>query len=375
MSSTEAVVLSLFYGLSIVFGCIANLLIIIAVIKQAELRRRRANHFLASLCFSDFLTCLFSMSYHLVHLHKDIFSHFLSLSYCRVTQYFIYVLAFSSTLCLTMVCIDRYLAIIHPFVYIRESMSRVSYVLLAWPWLMSLTTSVPALVIDMIKVRTDFGFPCGAEANWHTVRYFLAVIPVNILIPFICIVVTCLVVFRVARKQLRNIQTQIFVLKGPGINCSDSDERTSNNEHIPKPGSSTENTFSLPAFSRRKKRHKTNHKKLALKHRLRLVFREETRIAFATLAVVIGFFIAWTPYLVSRMLFAIGQSLPNHVYMFGTVFVLSNSAWNPFLILLFRKDVRKAVKNLLKEAIWKRLSQKINGTPNMRQVRGRDEVL
>ncbi len=290
------------------------------------------------------------MTYHLIHLHANVYREFLSTTYCRVTQYFVYVLAFSSTLCLTMVCVDRYLAIIHPFFYVTNSMKRLGNVLMAWPWILSISTAIPALATNIIEIGTDFGFPCAAVSSWDSLRYFIAVIPLNVIIPFLCIAITCLVVFRVARKQLHRIQAQILVTRSSSPSLERFDEQTKHGQIFATSSGQATSHSPCPSVPR-KMLYKSNNAKLALTHRLRLVFREETRIAFATIAVVIGFFIAWTPYLISRLLYAIGKQLSNDIYMFGTVFVLSNSAWNPLLILIFRKDIRKCVRCLCKRMI------------------------
>eukprot|EP00794_Sanderia_malayensis_P010784 gene10784-11938_t len=346
MGSSTAFTLTLFYAVSIVAGTTTNVLIIIVILRRKELRRRRANHFLASLCLSDLMTCAYSMTYHLVHLHPAIYTHFLSTTYCKVTQYFVYTLAFSSTLCLTMACIDRYIAILHPFYYATVSMARLSSLLMVWPWLLSLTTALPAVVTDMITTGLTFGFPCAAVSNKTAQNYLFAIAPINIILPFIGIIITCSMVFRVARKQQRKVQTQmVFVRNRDALSTFDSTvDQVSGEERTSTMFSGHWNTQSENSELPRR----TTRMKIALKNRFKMVFREESRIAFATIVVVIGFFIAWTPFVVTRMLYAVGCRLSNDVYMFGTVFVLFHSAWNPLLLLIVRKDLWRSLYRLLK---------------------------
>ena len=197
----------------------------------------------------------------------------------------------------------------------------------------------------MIQVSSQPGFPCAANSSWRTVRYFIIIIPINIVVPFLCIVATCVIVFKVARKQLYTIQAQVFRTQVSSLQGKTQDTLASSNEGTCKYDSGV---VSSPAVTRKDK---PKPIKIALKRRLKAVFREEARIAFATLAVVIGYLIAWTPYLISRLLYVLGQTPSNDVFMFGTVFVLSNSAWNPLLILLFRKDIRRSVSKICSKII------------------------
>ena len=351
MHDPKTSLLSSFYGFMIIIGCILNMLMILAILSVNELRRRRANHFLASLCISDFLTCAYSMTYHLVHLHPAIYGAYISTMYCKVTQYVIYVLAFSSTLCLMTVCVDRYLAITRPFGYLSDTMSKVSKVLLIYPWVHSIVTSVPAIVSPIIEMSSDFGFPCAGSSSSATTRYFIAITPINIIMPFTCILTTCTVVFRIARKQLHTIQATSTQSQPSTDEFSSSSERNAPNlNYVSSKQASLSTPSSMRTFIGSKKGLITHLRRKTMKQRQRHQknFREETRIAFATIAVVVGFMVAWTPYLLTRVLFVFGIHLSNDVHMFGTVFVLANSAWNPLLILTFRRDIREGILSLRK---------------------------
>lgn len=348
--------LSSFYSVMILLGCILNMLIILAILSVKEIRRRRANQFLASLCISDFLTCAYSMTYHLVHLHPAIYGAYISTMYCRATQYVIYVLAFSSTLCLMTVCVDRYIAITRPFRYLSATMNKVSKVLLIYPWVHSIVTSIPAIVSPIIEMSNDFGYPCAGSSSSATTRYFIAIMPINVIIPFTCILTTCTVVFRIARKQLHSIQVQVTSTRRhpfPEESSSSSsgpernplDLKSVSSKQMPP---SNPSSFKIFLGSRTALITHLRRKTMQLRQRHLKNFREETRIAFATVAVVFGFMVAWTPYLLTRILFVFGTHLSNDVHIFGTVFVLANSAWNPLLILTFRRDIRKGILSLRK---------------------------
>ena len=320
-------------------GCIFNVLIFMAILSKKELRRRRANQFLCSLCLSDFLTCAYSVTYHLVHLHPEIYANVLNSTYCRTTQFFIYVLAFSSSLCLTGVCIDRYIAITKPFLYLSNKFSKIYIVLLLWPWVQSFLTTIPIGSLEMIKVLNSTGFPCGMESSWETLEVWSVIAVTNIILPFLCIFTTCIVVYRVARRQLREIQLQT-----PSNIGEQSVEESST---ITIRTAFANNSPVLSTIRAIKvKRFGTMLQKDTAKRKFNRNFREEAKITFATIAVVFGFIVAWSPYLVTRLLFLVGVDLSVDVHMFGTAFVLVNSAWNPLLIFSLRNDIRKSVKRL-----------------------------
>ena len=338
MTDTRNYGLSVFYGLTIIAGCTFNLLVLSGILTKKELRRRRANLFLCSLCLSDLLTSAYSVTYHLIHLHPKIYSSSLSVSYCRTTQFFIYALAFSSTLCLAGVCIDRYIAITKPFLYISDRFSKITLGLLFWPWIQSFGTSVLAVSHPHINVLNSTGFPCGIKSSRDTLEVWSVLSVINIIIPFICILASCIVVYRVARRQLLAIRLQI-----PSTIGDPSLESPSNSEKMAYDG----------VYSIQTNMHTTSVKgtgptrqKETAKRTFNRNFREEAKITFATIVVVIGFMIAWVPYFVTRLLYLVGINVSNDVHTFGTAFVLANSAWNPLLIVLLRNDIRKSIKLL-----------------------------
>ena len=337
MNDTKKYGLSIFYGLTALTGCIFNSLVLLAIITKKELRRRKANLFLCSLCLSDFLTSAYSVTYHLIHLHPKIYSGLLSVTYCRLTQYFIYALAFSSSLCLAGVCIDRYIAITKPFMYISDKFSKFITMLLIWPWIQSFCTSIPAASLPIITVLNSTEFPCGINSSQAALEILLVLSTINIILPFICILTSCIVVYRVAKRQLLEIRLQVpSVLGEQSAGSSSSSIRS-----VIRSRSPADNKVHTVKIKRDDKQQKES-----AKLKFNRNFREEAKITFATIAVVIGFVVAWVPYYVTRLLFLMGLSLSNDVHTFGTAFVLANSAWNPLLIFLLRSDVRKSIKLL-----------------------------
>ena len=338
MTTTKQYGLSALYGLTTMAGCVFNSLILLAILTRRELRRRRANLFLCSLCLSDLFTCAYSVTYHLIHLHPKIYKSSLNVTYCRITQYFIYVLAFSSSLCLAGVCIDRYIAIMRPFLYISDKFSKFTTMLLLWPWIQSFGTAVPAVSLPHITVLNSTGFPCGIKPGWATLEVWSVLSVINIILPFICILTSCIVVYRVARKQLLQIRLQTpLSLGGKSVESSSSSIKLAIGR-----GSPMENRIHTVKVSQ----DGTMRQKEAAKRKFNRNYREEAKITFATIAVVIGFVIAWVPYFVTRLLFLVGINVSNDVHTFGTSFVLANSAWNPLLIFLLRNDIRKSIKLL-----------------------------
>ena len=333
--------LSAFYGLTTVAGCVFNLLILIAILTTRELRCRRANLFLCSLCLSDFFTCAYSVTYHLINLHPKIYRSSLNVTYCRITQYFIYVLAFSSSLCLAGVCIDRYIAITRPFLYISDKFSKFTTMLLFWPWVQSFGTAVPVVSLRHITVLNSTEFPCGIKSGWAALEVWSVLVVINIILPFICILTSCIVVYRVARKQLLQIRLQKpLSLGGKSVDSSSSSIKSAIGGG--GGGSPIENKIHAAKVNQ----DGSTRQKEAAKRKFNRNYREEAKITFATIAVVIGFIIAWVPYFAARLLFLVQINVPNDVHTFGTAFVLANSAWNPLLIFLLRNDIRKSIKLL-----------------------------
>ncbi|XP_065056794.1 cholecystokinin receptor type A-like [Rhopilema esculentum] len=336
MDTISYVSLSVFYGLTIIIGCVLNFVILIRIMSKKSFRIKHANLFLVSLCLSDMFTCAYSITYHLVHLHPAIYSSYLSTTYCRVTQYFVYALAFVSTLSLTAVCIERYLAITKPFFYASSKMATLCYIMLLLPWIHSFVTSIPVLVLPVVSITNYTGFPCGFVSTWEAQQIYMVLVPMNILLPFICIVFSCIAVFNVARKQLHSIKA----LTPSALNQTTKEAMAE---------SHTSDSVDIVRLKTNAERDRANRKNVT-KRFDKGNFREETRIAFATLAVAIGVLFAWMPYLVTRLLYLIGIELDDSLHLFGTAFTLANSAWNPILLLAVRKDLRKSVLSLFRKS-------------------------
>eukprot|EP00112_Aurelia_sp_Birch-Aquarium-sp1_P012148 Seg2553.3 transcript_id=Seg2553.3/GoldUCD/mRNA.D3Y31 product="G protein-coupled receptor 161" protein_id=Seg2553.3/GoldUCD/D3Y31 len=83
--------------------------------------------------------------------------------------------------------------------------------------------------------------------------------------------------------------------------------------------------------------------------------RREMRLALATISLSLGFFLSWIPFISTRVLQSSGAlEVSNRAVNYSSVLALMSSAWNPYVILLTRKEILIGFKTILKN-IRKRL--------------------
>ena len=93
------------------------------------------------------------------------------------------------------------------------------------------------------------------------------------------------------------------------------------------------------------------------KIRAKIAARTEMRLALATISLSLGFFLSWIPFIATRVLQSSGAlNVSNRAVNYSSVFALMSCAWNPYVILLTRKEILVGFKTILK-SIQKRLQR------------------
>ena len=77
---------------------------------------------------------------------------------------------------------------------------------------------------------------------------------------------------------------------------------------------------------------------------------KEMKLVLATISISIAFFITWMPFVLPRILLLAGvTNVSEKVMNYGTVFTTMSSAWNPYIIVLTRKEILLGFKTVMKQ--------------------------
>ncbi len=124
---------------------------------------------------------------------------------CRLAIFFVYSCGVQRILSLTVMSVDRYIAILHPFRYQVCTQGSKILVLNCYTVVQSIATSLPLLIIPgWVGYDGMPGSPCGLV--WKGKFAFLAAFfLLNFVIPCFILVVTNVRVFMVSRKQRKRL--------------------------------------------------------------------------------------------------------------------------------------------------------------------------
>ena len=201
-----------FYIITFLAGVILNIALLYRLLSRERTRRRTSNLYLISVLIATLLSCLTGCPYYLISVLAKLpkVSNESLENYCRAAIYFNYSIAVCKILSLTLLSLDRCIAIVWPYVYKKNvARLRIIYSLL-FVWIQAITTTLPLpLMTGWVNYNGNTGSPCGF--NWSMSRYEF-IIPVGIidfLIPAILLVTANIKVFIVARMQRRSIRQTI----------------------------------------------------------------------------------------------------------------------------------------------------------------------
>ena len=187
---------------------IGNACLIYAIISTKKHREIVSNIHLVTLAITDFLGSVVNAPYFLISLNLPDYDASLEEKYlepCKAGNFFVYAIGINRILALTVMSVDRYLAILHPFIYQRFVNRRRAILCSVFITMQSCVTNLPmSLIPGWVYYDGRPGAPCGFK--WDGKLIYL--VPYSILnfgIPLIVLLVTNVKVFDVARKQRRRI--------------------------------------------------------------------------------------------------------------------------------------------------------------------------
>ena len=306
----EFIIQAVFLAVILVVTLFGNFMVCLAVVLFRRLRNL-TNYFVVSLAVSDMLVALVSLPLRIDQTVHNM-TWCLGLEACAMWIATDLLCSSASILNLTVISVDRYIAIVHPFRYHGLMTSRVGTALIAFAWGYSL------LWMGLSFMNwTDYGAPQYLTANpqcgkWDPI-YYTVVTCTNFYVPLLVVIVMYGFVFRVAMNQARAVAAMQTSSKG-----------------------------------RRGRRTSIN------------LVREVK--AAKTLAIVVGaFVVCWFPFftlnLISLYNLPLLQAMDKKValgvrYTFVYVLPAINSTLNPIIYAMFNREFRSAFAKLFGR-IWR----------------------
>ena len=78
--------------------------------------------------------------------------------------------------------------------------------------------------------------------------------------------------------------------------------------------------------------------------------KKEIKLVLATISISAAFFISWMPFVIPRVMVLVSETnVSDRVLNYGIIFSVMSSAWNPYIILLTRKELLLGFKKVVRQ--------------------------
>ena len=202
-------------GFSVVFllGFFGNICVVLVILTSKRFRKSIPSILVTNLALADFSVCMVSAPYFVSSLlieQPEKPGRSCLNSVCKAFVVTAYSLGFTRILLLTIISVERFIAIIHPFFYQRYCTAplpnlRVT-LLCCYPWVHSFVTTSPAgFMSGWVRYEGKVGKHCGYHWENANLGFVLPLIFLNFFIPLFTIVYTNCKVYLTARRQRRRI--------------------------------------------------------------------------------------------------------------------------------------------------------------------------
>uniref|UniRef100_A0A665TUP7 5-hydroxytryptamine receptor 4 n=1 Tax=Echeneis naucrates TaxID=173247 RepID=A0A665TUP7_ECHNA len=313
LSSVETVALTIFLSIIIIMTVFGNLLVMVALCKDRQLRKKKTNYFIVSLAFADLLVALVVMPFAAIELTTGQW-HYGEI-FCLVRTSLDVLLTTASILHLCCIALDRYYAICcQPLVYRNKMTPLRVAVMLSGCWLiptfisfLPIMQSWNAIGIEDIERRALTGGSNDTSCVFLVNQpYALICSAVAFYVPLALMVLAYQRIYVTAMIHVRQIET----LQRAVRSSTSSDP------------SETYHLRTTMANSR---------------------MRVETKAA-KTLAVIMGCFcLCWAPFFITNVVDPfIHYSVPWQLWTAWLWLGYINSGLNPFLYAFLNRAFRRA---------------------------------
>ncbi|KAL1781495.1 C-C chemokine receptor type 8 [Sigmodon hispidus] len=163
--------LAVFYSILFVLGLLGNSLVILVLVACKKLRSI-TDIYLLNLAVSDLLF-VFSFPF---QTHYMLDQWVFGAAMCKLVSGFYYIGFFSSMFFVTLMSVDRYLAVVHAVYAIKVRTSRVGTALSLAVWLVAIVATIPLLVFYQVASENGilqcFPFYDNQSLRWKLFAHF-----------------------------------------------------------------------------------------------------------------------------------------------------------------------------------------------------------
>ena len=285
-----------------IIAILGNVAVVIVSFRDEILRAQVGNLLIVYLSCVDILTGLLVMIPSAISVAFDYWP--LGVKMCKFHAFFNYSFSCSSSLNLTVISVDRAMAIAYPFKYRVKMTTKVIAKMCAFVFILSFIVGWACAGPNWISYDYSEA-ACAMEYTTIVGVYyvFTTCCFTCYYVPIVVLSICNTIIIVTARKSDKSKQA-IFIRRN---NLNNSLKETTESE---------------------------NHMKKTIK---------------SMIVVVLTYYICFTPYaLIKQVKTNLGIDMPPQVNYFSTVCLYVDSAINPFIYAILRKDYRDAFKRLLK---------------------------
>ncbi|XP_070557255.1 5-hydroxytryptamine receptor 1D-like [Ptychodera flava] len=315
-----------------------NFLIIIAFCTTKNVRKY-TNYFYVSLAGTDIAVGLMVMPFMAMETLQGDFT--LGKGVCLFWLSMDYFTSSTSVFNMTVICIDRYLAILQPMRYRPVRTQRVIISMIAAAWVCGFMAEVPATLLwEAVTGYSIIDYNDTCDVEWvDNVPYTLTSTFMTIIFPFIIMLVLYAQIYYIIRKRAKELGNFRHRVRTSPVNDFDSQTESTD----------LQTTVFL---SRRGGHHTTTLIANSTPSQRAVRYNRVTRDkkAATTLGILLGFsFLSWIPWQIVSIVNASCGSYctPVIIYDIALWMQYSNSMVNPFLYILRDKSFLFAVKRIL----------------------------
>lgn len=342
-----------FYSLMSIITIAANGTVILSMVLIKKLRNT-SNYFIVSLSCADFCIGLLTLPLRSMEILRLDFTS--STEFCRVAHVFTLFNFTASVSNLVVITVDRYIAIIHPYLYVRLKDFKGRYVssMLVLAWLpVILLTCLPLYGWGSNGVsgrrKGELGICTFSETMTPA---FLLTILVTVLATslFVIIPLYCRI-FIIAKSQITKVQPvddhSITVCSAPTYRCTLASFESGNIDDNSS-SSNLDTTQTKPTYNTCKRQQIREQNKQ--KRRTFLISWKTTTTMFL---IVVIFLISWMAFVIPTTMFIICKSCANATAVLAcTVIIYGGSAINPFIYFIRFRSFQTEIKR-----IWRRVDR------------------
>lgn len=340
MVETESNILICIYIIIMTIGILANSSILMSVFSERSLRKKQ-HVVLLNLITCDLLTTLLSAPYYIYSVAATAPPKTTNATnLCKGYLFFSYAFGYVAILSMLLISLDRYIAIVHPYIY-HKHMNTKTLPLTVLCWMLPFVACFPSTITEnALEYDGRAGGFCGVQWSHMSKVYVFVVVSFLFVFPTIAVFLTNIRVYKIARRQIK-------------VSPEQSENRKISNQSQVTNMSFEMEQRAASDFTPPSRRMSVNiaqifRKQMSQKRKVPRVSKRDVQIAVATLLLIGLYFLSWLPFVIPRILSTSGVEIPRWLISYTPPFVFSSVAWDPLLILWCRNDIRREVLRLLR---------------------------